>query len=343
MKRDGFDTRVFLKIYTKHLILPVCTGVLLAIGWAGYVFALDKIRITVDGVSSECKTLKTTVAGVLDERGIILKPGDVVQPGLKLPIQEGLHIEVIRSFPVTIKKAGQEFEFFTIGQTVADVLAQAGINYHTEDKINPGLEQIVQSGQEIEVIEVTSKILTTTVPLRAGTEYRRDKNLEKGSRYILQQGLDGLAERQVKVIYENGRESNRLTLAEKVIRAKLNTIIVVGIKPVVRVLETSRGSYRYTELKVMEASAYNPGPESCGKYAKYGLTYTGKKAGFGMVAVDPKVIPLGTQLYIEGYGRAEAADIGGAIKGNRIDLGFETYREAIMYGRKQVKVYILSE
>jgi 3D (Asp-Asp-Asp) domain-containing protein len=92
---------------------------------------------------------------------------------------------------------------------------------------------------------------------------------------------------------------------------------------------------------VMEATAYYPGPESCGIYARNGRTYTGKKAGFGTVAVDKRVIPLGTKLYIEGYGYAEATDIGGAIKGNRIDLCFETYREAEMFGRRKVKVYIL--
>jgi 3D (Asp-Asp-Asp) domain-containing protein len=98
--------------------------------------------------------------------------------------------------------------------------------------------------------------------------------------------------------------------------------------------------YRYNDIRVMDATAYYPGPECTGKYSYYGRTYTGKKADYGLVAVDPRVIPLGTKLYIEGYGYAEAADIGGAIKGNRIDLCFQTYREAKRFGRKKVKVYI---
>jgi 3D (Asp-Asp-Asp) domain-containing protein len=65
------------------------------------------------------------------------------------------------------------------------------------------------------------------------------------------------------------------------------------------------------------------------------------KAGKGVVAVDPRVIPLGTRLYIEGYGVAVAGDVGSAIKGRRIDLGFGTYAEAIRWGRRNVRVQIL--
>lgn len=100
--------------------------------------------------------------------------------------------------------------------------------------------------------------------------------------------------------------------------------------------------YSYKEMRLMEATAYYPGPECTGKNAIHGRTYTGKKARYGLVAVDPKVIPLGTKLYIEGYGKAEAADIGGAIKGDKIDLCFTTYQEAKKYGRKRIKVYILN-
>ena len=83
----------------------------------------------------------------------------------------------------------------------------------------------------------------------------------------------------------------------------------------------------------MEATAYSGG----------GTTASGMAAAVGRVAVDPRVIPLGTRLYIEGYGYAVAADTGGAIKGNRIDLFFETYDEAISFGRRKVTVYVLAD
>ena len=90
----------------------------------------------------------------------------------------------------------------------------------------------------------------------------------------------------------------------------------------------------------MEATAYTDDITSQGKWV--GQTATGMKPQVGVVAVDPKVIPLGTKLYVEGYGEAIAGDTGGAIKGNRIDLFMATRGQAMKYGRrKNVKVRIL--
>jgi 3D (Asp-Asp-Asp) domain-containing protein len=88
---------------------------------------------------------------------------------------------------------------------------------------------------------------------------------------------------------------------------------------------------------IMRASAYAPnyGP-GVGE-----ITANGMRAKKGVVAVDPRVIPLGTRLYIEGYGNAIAADTGGAIKGDRIDLCYNTPGECFEFGRRTVKVTIL--
>jgi 3D (Asp-Asp-Asp) domain-containing protein len=105
---------------------------------------------------------------------------------------------------------------------------------------------------------------------------------------------------------------------------------------------SSRGGYVNGHFILMEATAYDPGPDSCGPQAT-GRTFTGMHAGYGIAAVDPRVIPLGTHLYVEGYGYAIAADIGSAIKGYRIDLCFPTREEALRFGRRKVRVYILSQ
>ncbi|RYG44200.1 hypothetical protein EON79_15375, partial [bacterium] len=72
-----------------------------------------------------------------------------------------------------------------------------------------------------------------------------------------------------------------------------------------------------------------------------GRTALGMRAGYGHVAVDPRVIKLGSIVYVEGYGMAIASDTGGAIKGRRIDLCFQTRGQAMTFGRKQVKVHVL--
>ena len=91
---------------------------------------------------------------------------------------------------------------------------------------------------------------------------------------------------------------------------------------------------------MFEATAYYPGPRNFGGGVGP-RTATGMIAGRGVVAVDPSVIPLGTHLYIEGYGYAVAGDTGGNIRGRRIDLCYNTYDEAISFGRQPVKVFIL--
>lgn len=318
-------------------------GISILLSYCVYIKALNQVSLEVEGKYYAWKTLSGTVAGVLREKRITLNDGDVVRPALTTAVGNNSKIEVLRAFPVEIVSSGKLSQVNTISQSVGDLLLQEQVKYNQDDKVVPGLETIVSPHQKIRIIQVTSTIIARQIAVQPATEYRKDRDLERGVQKTVQIGKPGLAERRIKVFYEDGRETRRETIAERIIKPTVNSIVLVGIKPVIRTLYTSRGSFRYIEVKTMKATAYYPGPESCGKYAVYGVTYTGKKAGFGYVAVDPKVIKLGTKLYIEGYGKAEAADIGSAIKGNRIDLCYETFREAAMFGVKKIKVYILSE
>jgi len=89
----------------------------------------------------------------------------------------------------------------------------------------------------------------------------------------------------------------------------------------------------------VEATAYCPGACCCGNYAD-GFTATGENAYGRGVAVDPKVIPLGSMLYIPGYGYAIADDVGGAIKGEKIDVRFRTHEEARQWGRQRKTITV---
>ena len=102
------------------------------------------------------------------------------------------------------------------------------------------------------------------------------------------------------------------------------------------VIEISGNDFAYSNVMSMEASAYLPA-DGGGS----GITAMGIPATYGVVAVDPGVIPLGTRLYIPGYREAVAADTGGAIRGYRIDLCMESYSQAMQFGRRNVTVYVL--
>lgn len=111
-------------------------------------------------------------------------------------------------------------------------------------------------------------------------------------------------------------------------------------KPLPPLPEGSSPPARALRVFLAEASAYTPGPESCGESSD-GVTATGHKAVRGVIAVDPNVIPLGSLLYVEGYGYGWALDVGSAIKGNRVDLLYETVDEALAWGRRTVRVYLV--
>lgn len=99
---------------------------------------------------------------------------------------------------------------------------------------------------------------------------------------------------------------------------------------------SSSSASSYRQRLVMDATAYSSEDPGNGPY-----TAGGNRLTRGYVSVDPNVIPLGTKLYIEGYGYAVADDTGGAIVGNRIDLGMDSHTEANNFGRKDVVVYVL--
>ncbi|WP_313341231.1 3D domain-containing protein [Sedimentibacter sp.] len=165
---------------------------------------------------------------------------------------------------------------------------------------------------------------------------------------VIQQGSDGLKKSVYQECYIDGKMILRSLEEEIIIKEPVDKIIEVGTKE--NTVATSRGGFRFREELDMVATAYDLSFESTGKRPGdpyYGITASGTKAQPGTVAVDPKVIPLGTKLYVAStdgspdYGFATALDTGGAIKGNRIDLFMEDGNDAYWFGIRQVKVYIL--
>lgn len=119
---------------------------------------------------------------------------------------------------------------------------------------------------------------------------------------------------------------------------KIKENLDITVKDSARNNINTMGGYKpYQAVYSMEATAYLPTDGN-----GLGITATGIMATRGVIAVDPNVIPLGTRVFIPGYGEAIAADTGGAIRGNRVDLCMESYGEAMQFGRREVEVYILN-
>lgn len=241
-------------------------------------------------------------------------------------------IEVVRAVPIVVFYQGQTKELWTSQLTVEKALVEAGIELDNY-KVIPDRYVRPSKDMGVFVLQENESIVQNFEEIPYETVTKNDSHMELGEQRVMHEGNTGNKSVFFKVATSSTGELIKTQLTEIILQKPQEKIVAMGT---VDTIQTSRGDLRFTEVRQMEATAYTPWDEGC-----IGITANGMKAGHGVVAVDPRVIPLGTRLYIQGYGYAIAADTGGAIKGNRIDLCMETKNEAFSFGRRPVKVYIL--
>jgi 3D (Asp-Asp-Asp) domain-containing protein len=165
-------------------------------------------------------------------------------------------------------------------------------------------------------------------------------DLVGGRSAVIAAGRPGIVEQLVRYAQRDGGAVHRSVVWSRIVRAPRARIVAEGIGGSALSNFAAHGIkhmiYMARGALLMLATAYTA--DSAGGD---GMTAIGRRAGFGIVAVDPHVIPLGTRLFIPGYGFAVAGDTGGDIVGHRIDLGFDTERDAMVFGRRSVTVYRL--
>lgn len=198
--------------------------------------------------------------------------------------------------------------------------------------ISQSLAQPASSGSQI---VLNQEKRTESVPFR--TIMRMSQSIPAGTTQVVQEGKTGTIVKTYRVTYKNDVPVHWDVIDQTVTSEPRVRIIACGVKRVARALPSRSGTYSRIREFDMQATGYSPYEGSGAGRCKNGM-----RAGYGIVAVDPRVIPLGSRLYIDGYGYALAGDTGSAIRGNRIDLGHETYREAANVGRRKVHVYLLS-
>jgi 3D (Asp-Asp-Asp) domain-containing protein len=234
---------------------------------------------------------------------------------------------------------GKPLEVTTTAKTVEDALREKGVTLKPQDVVVPSLSTSLSDGMEIDLGLVDRKVkeLKKIVPYDTHTDYTDTMNV--GEIIDVEVGKDGLVDQQIEFFFLNGQEAFEKVVKSKVLIPAKNAKVLEGTALKQKLYPLKKRA-RVKKVITLEATAYYPGPEDTWPYAS-GTTASGLKAGYGVVAVDPRVIKLKTLLYVEGYGFAIAADKGGAIKGKKIDLCFGTYEQAVQFGRKKVKVYLL--
>ncbi|MBC7087838.1 MAG: G5 domain-containing protein [Tissierellales bacterium] len=307
----------------------------------------NNVILNVDGEVNTITTYAQTVKELIDDEGIVIEEGAFVSPSIDTEIENNLEIIIINPKDYTILVDGKSIEITTIKTKTKDILKEAGVVLSSLDQTNPSLESKVNDKGTIRVYRVEEKIVTTEEKIPFDKQVIDNSRLDVGITKTLQTGKEGLKRTQVIEKYVDGNLVSSIIISDNIIEEPVAQVIEKGTK---NVISTSRGSTRFKKSLIMTATAYDNSYASTGKRPGdpyYGITASGTYARPGTVAVDPRVIPLGTKLYIESldgskdYGFAIAEDVGGAIKGNKIDLFFNTSWEVKNFGRRKVKVYIL--
>lgn len=243
-------------------------------------------------------------------------------------------------------------------------LEYAGVSLSGTDRI------AISQGNDVVRVTVQRPVThferTTTRILPFAQLREEDPELPIGEERVVQKGVDGSVEHTVKVVTDPDGTVHRYDLGEHIARLPVDEIVSYGTKvdavaaswlsvsddvlTHINVREDGGGvlttlsgeSLSYSRALDCVATAYTTERQS------WKRTATGTTARVGAIAVDPKVIPYGTRMYIVSsdgsitYGVATAEDCGGSIKGNRIDLFFDTYYECIQFGVRSCTVYILT-
>ncbi len=326
-----------LRFTAKHRIptTVVCVVLVLSMLMSVITVSIHQVDVIEDG-----EKINSFHAILTDEQSILEKAEITLSEGDEMTINEDggvVTVQIARAFPVYIHADGETAMVMLAKGTVADALEKAELTCGEEDLLSVDLAAALESGMEITLDRVKSEKAEKTVSIDFETKKVETKDLYVGETKVQQKGEKGEKKLTYSVTYTNGKETDRKLVSEEIVKEPVEKIVLVGTKPHGTFLQSSSAPKTYKKVMTMNCTAYSAG----------GSTATGRPAKWGVIAVDPKVIPLGTKVYVETtdgkfiYGTAIAADTGGAIKGNIIDICVNTRKEAYAFGRRTVNVYIL--
>ena len=293
------------------------------------------VDVVVDNEKQTLVTYSDTISDVLEENGIQLDSNDVIE------VETPVSTDVVEKEETALEDADEIDE--------VEVDADAAEDNAAEDETESETET-VESSAEIEAETVVSVVRVETTyhydyeTLYYDIEYVEDSSMYTGESKVITPGSEGEKVYTFRVTLEDGVEVSREFVGEEVTVEPVNEVVAYGTKAA---MTTSRGQVAYSEVLSVNATAYTNDSEWGDLLHSTGSL--GLRARWGIIAVDPSVIPIGTKVYVKStdgsadYGFAIAADTGGAIIGNKIDLWMDSESTCNSWGIRSVEVYILDD
>ncbi|MBW7885458.1 MAG: DUF348 domain-containing protein [Caldilineaceae bacterium] len=298
------------------------------------IYRAIPIVVQEGGLPYTIDTTAQTVGEALRNAGVILYLGDRVQPSLGSAVTANMHVYIQRSVPVTLQLDGHLLKTRTQAKTVADALIDLGVVIAGNDRVEPALESELYDNIQIVVTRVAEDVEVEEEIAPFETVYVPDPNLPIDTQQVLDPGANGITRHRYRVRYENSQQQSRVLEDTWIAQEPEERRIAYGqrIEPRTETLPDGT-AITYWRKITMLATSYSPASAGGNR------TRTGDLVREGIVAVDPRIIPLRSQVYVPGYGISDALDTGGGIIARRIDLAYPdaTYVPV----RRWVDVYLL--
>ncbi|NLI89363.1 MAG: DUF348 domain-containing protein [Epulopiscium sp.] len=328
-----------MKVRNRIALLIVTMFVLGTGTVAAYQPRSKSVTITDNGKVTQYETTEVLVGEFLASNDIKLDEKDILSVDTDVMITKDMEIEITRWLPeIELNLDQTKMKSVTRAFTVGEFMEEQGIEFGEKDTVTPDKATPIEDGMEIIIKRERHTIQTRQADLPYDIKIESTPNLKPGERKVKQAGSNGLVSRDFKVKYFGGEMIEEVQISSNILKQPQTEIILEGKKNIVTDPNTGK-TYAYKKVMNMETTAYTDVPGD----RWYGITASGMPTFVGMVAVDPRVIPLGTKLYVEGYGIAHAGDTGGAIKGNIIDLYMLNRQQTRAHGRRYRNVYILED
>lgn len=329
---------------TKAIIIKGAITITVVVVTAVTIMSMRKtLTISIDGKEETFVTYKGTVKDVLQEKGIALAAKDKVQPSLESKVSEKETIKLKTAIPIEVKANGIQVQVLTAEDTIEDMLdaeqetlQEQGIEFDKEvDEVSPSLDSTIDGDINVQLVKVQTKNLVEKQPINFDTIVEKSEELDSSVQKVKSEGVNGEKEITYQIVYKDGVEISRNVKSTKTIVEPQNQVVLKGTGHVY----ASRGGGNITYKKKISCSAT--------AYSGHSNTATGRRpvrneGGLSTIAVDPSVIPLGSKVYVDGYGYAIASDTGGAIKGDTIDVYFNSSSECNSWGRRSANVLVVA-
>jgi uncharacterized protein YabE (DUF348 family) len=310
----------------KSVFIVIALVAVIAISW--FIFSAKNVTLIVDGKPTKLVVWGSTVQDVLHKAGVDIRDGDTVRPAQDSRVYEGSVIVAARQKKVEIVDGTEKKIAPMTMASLAEILVSQGITLGRDDMVKAQLDPEKGKLPSIKITRRDIKTYSERQIIAYSVKREPDDSLAPWESRIVCKGVNGILENTIRVVVENGKEIERKIVKTTTLKKPVNEIVRYSVAAVSR----GNNSYRTVKELTMVATAYTHTGNR---------TATGTWPSYGTVAVDPRTIPLGTPLYVEGYGFAVAEDTGGAIKGHKVDVFLDNHNNARKWGRKTVKVQIL--